>query len=197
MTNRHLILASTSIYRQQQLSQLGLAFECHKPLFDEDSFKNNTSSSAADLCRELTINKALSLSESYPQSTIIAGDQLVCFNQHILGKPHTHKNAISQLLQFNGTTHELLTGITVIHNKKIDYHINVTRLKMKSMTLKEIENYVALDNPIDCAGSYKIEKHGIALFEKIETTDFSAIQGIPLLWLSQKLKDLDYELFSK
>ena len=68
---------------------------------------------------------------------------------------------------------------------------------MKNLTETEIRAYVELDNPIDCAGSIKIESYGISLFEKVESSDFSAIQGLPLIWISNTIKGLGYELFKK
>ncbi len=129
--------------------------------------------------------------------TVIGGDQLVSFKNEIRGKPHTKEKAVEQLSEMNGQAHQLITAVTVM-TKTMTYHINhITELTMKKLSTSEITNYVERDLPLDCAGSYKIEKSGICLFDKIETDDFSAIQGLPLIWLSRILKGCGYELFQK
>ncbi|MBK9321754.1 MAG: Maf family protein [Bdellovibrionaceae bacterium] len=80
-----------------------------------------------------------------------------------------------------------MTAICIFDGDHLSSHLDVTRLHMKPLQLRQIERYLDLDSPLDCAGSYKIEKHGMMLFDKIESEDFSAIQGLPLLALSKIL----------
>jgi septum formation protein len=186
-----IVLASESPYRKAQLSRLGLSFDTKKPFIDEEKEKAgfHTPESMATGLAKL---KALSLKA--PGLIVIGGDQLVDLNGVILGKPHTRERAISQLMEMENKTHRILTAMTVVSPDKIFEHLDVTVLHMKKLTPIEIENYVDLDLPLDCAGSYKIEKNGKQLFSKIETQDFSSIEGLPLLKLAEILQNLGYEI---
>lgn len=189
---KKLVLASTSKYRQEQLKTLGIIFEAKPPLINEDNEKDY-SLSPEKLAQKLSFLKAKSLA-SEGQITI-GGDQLVCLETTILGKPGTIKKAEEQLWLMQGKTHELITAISVFDGMQTHFDIlNITKVKFKSLTQRQIKNYVELDLPLDCAGSYKIEKHGIQLIEKIETSDFTAIQGIPLLELSSLLLQLGIKI---
>jgi septum formation protein len=197
-----LILASTSIYRKQLLEKIGLAFKSIKPEFDEEPAKNLAllqKKSPIEIAELLSKAKAQSLLPSLqsPEQIIIAGDQLVSFNEKILGKSHNFEKAFEQLSDMNGKSHQLITAVT-LRSQKFEKHFNhTTILKMKTLLPIEIENYLKLDEPYDCAGSYKIEKSGLILFEKIECSDFTAIQGLPLIWITNELKELGYEFFKK
>lgn len=197
---KKIILASTSKYRQQLLSKSGIFFSCLKPLVDEDSLKLKLLTqqcSPLQLAEELSRQKGLSLLQNdvNQNALIISGDQLVEFENEILGKAHSYENAFLQLKKLNNKSHQLITAITVTTLEKV-YHLNhITNLKMKNLTDLEISNYLKLDTPYDCAGSYKIESYGISLFSEINSTDFTAIQGLPMLWLTSLLKELGYVLF--
>lgn len=193
-----IILASTSIYRQELLKRTGLVFNCQQPDYDEEIIKIELHKSWADartVAETLALGKAKSIQNTH--ATVVAADQLIHFNNHILGKPHSFGKAYDQLSQLNGRTHELITSTVVISGAEAHTHTNVTTLKMKNLSSQEIKKYLKMDEPFDCAGSYKIESYGIALFEKIETDDFTAIQGMPLIWLTNVLKDIGYELFER
>lgn len=90
--------------------------------------------------------------------------------------------------------HELITAVCVISDAQVIEFHNITQIKLKKLTDKQIQSYLLQDTPWDCAGSYKIEKHGIALIETLETSDFTSIQGLPLLQLSKVLHNLGYEI---
>lgn len=195
-----IILASTSKYRAELIQRLGFPFETCKPSVDEEQLKNQLLQKKVtplELAETLSQEKGKSVLQKYPESIIISGDQLVSFDNEILGKPHTFEMACKMLERMQGKTHDLITATTLIINSKIIHNNNIARMTMKSLTSREIQSYVELDNPLDCAGSIKIEKHGISLFEKIECDDFSAIQGLPLIWLSNTLQRSGYELFKK
>ena len=188
-----LVLASTSPYRKELLQRLGLKFEAQRPLFDADSGKLNSTIRAFtpdQLCLYLGEEKAKSLAQS--NNCVIGGDQILVLNDEILGKPGTNERAFSQLQKMQGKTHELLTSVSVFYQQKLHQFLNRTRMTMTPLTHDQIQHYVDLDQPLDCAGSYKIEKHGITLFEKIDTEDFTAIQGLPLLQLARTLRQLGY-----
>lgn len=187
-----IILASTSKYRAQQLSQLLEKFDQVAPDVDESSFKREQIE-PRDLAIRLAWAKAIAVSEKYPDALIIAGDQVGEVEGHILEKPGTMENAIAQLKLMNGKTHQLHSAIVVLNkNKNISHEIcETTKLSMRYLSENQIIKYVGLDTPTDCAGSYKIESKGISLFHTIETQDQTAIVGIPLLKLSQKLFELN------
>jgi septum formation protein len=191
-----LILASTSIYRSDLMKKTGLSFLSKSPLINEDILKSkllSANKSAIQIAEALSQAKAQSVLEE--NSVIISGDQLVLHKNRILGKPGTKLKAIQQLNDLQDDFHELITAVTIRSPDKI-FHLNhVTKLFMRKLSATEIENYVDLDMPTDCAGSYKIEEHGLCLFSKIECDDFSAIQGLPMIWISTQLKGFGYELF--
>lgn len=196
----NLILASTSKYRAELLARLGIPFTMVKPEVDEEKIKNQLLSKHVpprEIAEILSKEKGQFAYKLYPKATIISGDQLVEFKGKILGKPHTKENAIQQLTEMQGHTHELITSTTLIINSHTFQYNNHTLMQMKNLTSDEIRRYVELDQPLDCAGSIKIEQHGIALFERIQCDDFSAIQGLPLIWISNTLKRNGYELFKK
>jgi septum formation protein len=186
-----LILASTSVYRRELLLKLGLPFTWQAPAFDEDAAKTSGLSPIA-LAESLALGKALSLDSG--TAVIIGGDQLVALGNKILGKPKTFEKAVAQLQSMSGREHLLVTAMCVAHAGKARVWSNLTRLHMRKLSDLQIRNYVTADEPFDCAGSYKIEKNALSLFEKIETTDFSGIQGIPLLELSQVLIEFGYSV---
>jgi len=198
-----IILASTSNYRKELLQRICRSFTTSKPNVNEEKLKFDLLAdlkNPIEIAAELALAKALSIKTEDHNTTIIAGDQLVSFNRQILGKPGSKEQAIKQLQQMSDQTHELITSVVVIHQNnqsKIIKKINhISKLKFKKLSDPEIIRYVDLDKPFDCSGSYKIEAHGIGLFSEIQTDDFTAIQGLPLIWLSHQLKEFGHDLFS-
>lgn len=189
---KKIVLASTSKYRREQLGTLGIPFDSLKPAFDEDAIKHQI---VADLkhphkiAQKLSYEKGASIAK--PDTITISGDQLVAFEGDILGKPGTIHKAIEQLHRMQGKTHELVTACTVFDGTKAIDILNITQITLKPLTIAQITAYVNLDQPTDCAGSYKIEKHGIQLIESLKTEDFTAIQGLPLLSLAKVFNSLN------
>lgn len=186
-----LILASTSPYRAALLARLGLPFRAVAPRVVEDDWKAR-GLAPDELARALAAAKALSLAEEFPGAAILGGDQLAAVDGEILGKPGGVERARDQLAHLSGRTHELVTAIAVWADGNIHEHIDIARLTMRDLSSAEIARYVEADNPIDCAGSYKLESLGIALFERIEAADHSAITGLPLMALSAMLRRLGF-----
>lgn len=181
-----LILASTSKYRGSLLAQLGWEFEAVAPGVDEDKIKEKNLH-PAELARELSLLKAQAVFARRNESCVIGSDQVCHLEGLILGKPHTKERAYEQISQMQGKTHELLTAVTVMSPRESITFLNTTTLHMRKLTLREIKEYVDFDLPLDCAGSYKLESRGIKLFHKIETTDQTAIIGLPLIELTDVL----------
>lgn len=190
---RKLILASTSKYRKELLARLNLDFECISPGVEEEKYKND-GLTPLELSSKLARLKAQVVADLYPDSVVIASDQVAALNDLIFDKPGSKENALKQLLQLSGKKHNLFTAVSIIHPHGVFDFVDTTNLYMKNLTEKQILRYLQQDEPYDCAGSYKIETLGISLFDKIETQDFTAIIGLPLLTLSKYLIKIGYKL---
>jgi len=187
----NLVLASTSPYRRALLERLGLPFRSIAPLVDEEALKQGRWE-PRELAEHLALAKAGSLKELDPEATIIGSDQLVSFEGQIHGKPGSAEHAVAQLVAMAGASHVLITALAVRRARQSYVHTDVTTMHMRNLTRAEIERYVAADQPLDCAGSYKLEERGITLFERIETTDYTAILGLPLIALTTLLRRIGY-----
>ena len=193
MSAPRLVLASTSPYRRALLERLGVSFCVEAPRCDEEALKE-PGMPPSDTALHLSREKALSLLSSHEGAFILGSDQLVDFDQQILGKPHTVQGAVAQLKRLRGRSHQLVTAFALVcPNGEIEQHLDVHTLTMRDLSDAEIERYVARELPLDCAGSYKIESAGIALFERIAGEDFTAITGLPLMKLSRLLRAHGFE----
>jgi septum formation protein len=188
-----LVLASTSPYRRALLERLGVPFRCLAPAVDEADFKRLGLGPRA-LAERLAAAKSDSLAAACPESTLIGCDQLAAVDGRILGKPGDDAAAIEQLALLAGRAHELITALAVRHRGHLRTHTDVTVMHMRPLRRDEIARYVAADRPADCAGGYKLEARGIALFERIESADHSAITGLPLIALTTILRDLGFAI---
>lgn len=188
----NLILASTSTYRRNLLSNYGLKFKALKPTFNEESYKNSSSLKFKDLCIELAYQKALSIHDYHPNSIVIGSDQMALVDNEQLGKAHSIEKAAEQIMKLQGRSHELITSLCVLYKDQIIKKLHTTTLYMKPLTHKQALKYVTHDNTIDCAGSYKLEKSGKSLFSKIDCSDESAIIGLPLMELTETLEELNF-----
>ena len=189
----HLILASTSPYRRELLERLNLPFDAMDSALDEDPFKEKIKA-PMELTTTLAYEKAQAIFKDHPESYVIGGDQIGLFEEEILGKPKTFEKACAQLGKMQGRTHQLVTSVCVLGPKGFKKEFtDITTLTMRDLSKEEIERYVKVDDPLNCAGSYKIETVGITLFESIETKDSTAIVGLPLIQLSQVLREIGFQ----
>ncbi|MBT4790087.1 MAG: septum formation protein Maf [Halobacteriovoraceae bacterium] len=189
---KKIILASKSPYRKALLNRLGIQFDTINSDFDENFLKGQISDPEI-LTQKLALGKAKSVQSKLADSKdvlVIGSDQVCCIDERILGKPGCIEAAQTQLEALQGRSHHLMTSYVMLLNDQIICRTNKTTLFAKKLTIKQIKNYLSTDNPIDCAGSYKLELNGISLFEKVETEDHTAIIGLPLLQLSRDLTDL-------
>jgi septum formation protein len=188
-----LILASTSRYRRAQLERLGLPFEVVAPVSNEaDIGPEGRAPEEVALLR--AAEKAGGVERLCPGAIVIGSDQLVDLDGRILGKPETRDTAFAQLRSLSGRAHRLITAAAVCQGQHVHTHVDTTTLWMRTLTDAEIEHYIEADDPLDCAGTYKIESRGITLFEKVETADPSAIQGLPMIGLVTILRRLGLPL---
>ena len=190
-----LILASESPYRKELLERLNLNFDSQPAHIDEESIWDNDLS-PLEVARELAKRKAQKIFETNKDSVIIGSDQVIAYGNTILGKPKTKEKALEQLTLLQEGTHTLITAVCILSKEKSVTFDNVTNLMIRQdLGREELKNYVNHDLPLNCAGSYKIEGMGIALFEKVETSDFTSIIGLPLMQTSKALKEFDIEVF--
>lgn len=190
---RELVLASTSPHRRALLARLGVPFRVRAPVCDEAALQAELAE-PFELAETLAREKAESVALVEPGAVVIGGDQVVYCEGVILGKPMTVERAVEQLLRLQGRAHRLITAMAVWSEGEIHKHTDVTTLVMRPLARAAVERYVAFDQPLDCAGSYKLESRGIALFERIETDDHTAVTGLPLLALGSILIRLGFEL---
>lgn len=186
-----LILASTSPYRREQLARLGIPFRWAAPGVDEEALKG-AGLPPRELAARLAEAKAAAVGRLEPSDTdfwTLGGDQVASCAGRLLGKPGSAAVAIEQLEFLAGKEHELSTSFCLWSPARSITHTDIAILRMRSLTRAEIERYVAADQPLDCAGSYKLEARGIALFESVSTPDQTAITGLPLIALSTLLRE--------
>ncbi len=186
---KKLILASTSPYREKLLSRLRIPFESSAPAVDEGAFKARLFE-PAELVRTLAAEKARSLTARFPKALIIGADQAAEIDGRILGKPGSVEAACAQLELLSGRTHRLWTAVAVVDSERgrLEEALEVIELRLRALTPQEIRRYVELDEPLDCAGSYRFESLGAALFESVSASDPTAIEGLPLLRLCELLR---------
>jgi septum formation protein len=183
-----LVLASTSPYRRQLLDRLGLDYDAAAHRCDERSL--TPQGSLEEHALTLARAKASSLRTRYPDALILGSDQLAEVDEEMLGKPGSREAAHDQLRRLRGRSHRLLTAVALERpGGRVDTAVDVHTMHMRQLDDDAIGRYLDLDTPFDCAGSYKIEAAGIALFERIEGDDFTAIIGLPLLSVVRLLSD--------
>jgi septum formation protein len=170
------ILASQAPWRSEILHQLRIDHHQANHKFNEPRF---TGGSLEQFIAGIAREKAKSLISDYPQSLIIAADQLICLDNEILYKSGSRDKAIEQLEKLNGRKHKLISAVAVWFADQLESEIDSAELKMRKLQPQEIVNYVDYDKPWDCAGSYKIESLGAALFESARVSDPTTIIGLP------------------
>ncbi len=182
-----LILASTSPYRRTLLERLRLPFAAEAPGVEEAA---RPGEAAGTLALRLAFAKAAAVATRRPRAVVIGSDQVAECQGRVLGKPHTPARACEQLAAASGTTVVFHTAVAVVHADGLtrETHTDLTRVRFRRLGAAEIERYVALDAPFDCAGSFRSEGLGVALFEAIETEDPAALVGLPLIWLAGALR---------
>lgn len=178
-----LVLASTSRYRRALLERLGLTVTCVAPDFDEDAARPSlVHLPLSEQALRLAEGKAAAVARLYPEALVIGGDQIAALGGAVLHKPGTAARAEAQLARLAGQTHQLYTAVVVAQGEsgKRASAVDVHHMAMRPLSVEAIARYVAQDAPLDCAGSYRVESLGIALFERLAGDDFTAVVGLPL-----------------
>ena len=191
--NQKIVLASSSSIRKVLLSRLGLDFEIAKPTYIEHDLALPPEIEALEHAR----GKVRSVAPQHPNAIIIGSDQLLFWGEKIHRKPATASDAAQQLKALRGIEHRLYTSLVVCNTwDGISLEdVVVSRLMIdENLTNEELFRYVMRDHPAGCAGGYKLESLGISLFSEINTTDFTAILGLPLMTLSRFLRFLGFQV---
>jgi septum formation protein len=182
-----LILASTSRYRQALLERLGIPFIALAPETAEDTLAGEL---PPDRALRLSVAKAQAVARRRPDAVVIGSDQVASIGSRILDKPGNAARCRSQLAAASGSSARFHTGCAVIAPREGIrlVHIDTTTVFFRSLTGPEIERYVEREQPLDCAGGFRVEGLGISLFESIESRDPTALIGLPLIWLAGALR---------
>jgi septum formation protein len=189
-----LLLASTSRFRAELLSRLGVEFDRDEPDFDERAHDHRFGELDAPAFAELLARgKAQSLAARHPDAYILAADQLAVVREdgraELLHKPPTAQAAVDQLMRLAGREHELITAVVLRGpDATVQVGFDHHRMHMRPFGRPEAEAYVRKRTPTDSVGAYHIEDEGIALFEAIDGRDFTGIIGLPLLTVAPMLR---------
>lgn len=197
----NIILASSSVYRKTLLSRLQLPFTCISPEINETPLPDETpEQTAMRLARE----KAITVSKIQSNAIIIASDQVATTDNQQIGKPGNHANALRQLQFMRGKEIIFHTALCVLDNRNTpseEYmvqHCNVqTFVKMRNLSDTELDHYLRIEQPYDCAGSAKNEGLGIAIIEHINSNDPTALTGLPLITVTTMLRNLGIAFFQE
>ena len=193
MSSIRLILASTSPYRRDLLARLRLPFDAVSPGVDETP---RPGEAPADLALRLAIAKAHAVAMRVPEAIVIGGDQVAVLDGRALSKPITHENAVAQLRAMRGRRVSFLTAVAVERAATGDRRTRLVPCDVQFRAFPEdaIEPYLRADRPYDCAGSAKIDGLGIALVERLDGHDPTALVGLPLIALVSMLADLGLDV---
>jgi len=189
------VLASTSRYRRELLARLIPEFRVVAPQVDETP---RTGETPAALARRLAEAKANAVAARCPKALVIGSDQTAELDGRPIGKPGTREAAIAQLTASSGRTLVFHTAICVADSRESPARLHAaadrTDVVFRRLGVEEIARYVDQENPLDAAGSFKSEGAGIALFERIETTDPTALVGLPLIALARLMRAAGFTL---
>ena len=188
-----IILASSSSYRRGLLDGFLDNYEAITPDIDES---NDQGLEPAELATYLARKKAEAIAVNARQALIIGADQLAIRDDQVLGKPGDHQRAIEQLLAASGKAITFLTAVCILDpvSRTRYEHTDVTTVRFRQFDLRLVEAYLRHDEPYDCAGSFKLEGAGFVLFDSVKTDDPTALIGLPMIWLADRLLQLDYLL---
>lgn len=177
---RTVVLGSTSPYRRELMQRLGLPFEVMAPGVDESPAPGET---PAALAQRLALAKARAVARQRPAAVVIGSDQVADLNGEPLGKPGTHERAVEQLRRMRGQTVVFQTALAVVclDSGFEAADLAPVRVQFRNLEDAEIERYLRAEQPYDCAGSAKSEGLGIALLDRIDSDDPTALVGLPLI----------------
>lgn len=186
-----LVLASTSRYRRELLQRLALPFDCARPEVDETPLNGEA---PLDLAVRLAAAKAADVAARHPGAWVIGSDQVADLEGRPLGKPGTVDAACAQLAAMAGRTVRFHTAISLTRDGESFAALDLTEVRFRHLDAAEIVRYVAAEQPLDCAGSFKCEGLGISLFDAIDSRDPTALVGLPLIALCGLLRGAGFRV---
>lgn len=186
------ILASTSRYRRELLLRLKLPFTAQAPDVTENAVPGEA---PAAMAARLALAKARSISA--PRALVIGSDQVASLDGRLLRKPGSAEAAAAQLAACQGKTVLFHTAVAIVATASGETltHVDRTEVRFRRLDRHALEQYVRLENPLDCAGSFKSEGLGVALFERISSEDPTALIGLPLIFVADALRRLGADPF--
>jgi len=191
-----LVLASSSNYRRKLLERLQVPFQWEAPEVDETA---NPGEAPETLVRRLAETKARALAPRFPGSLIIGSDQVAVLDHRIISKPGIAAVAAAQLKAASGRQVLFLTGLSLLNTASGQTETTLVpcTVWMRCLRATEIDDYLRVDEPFDCAGSFKAEALGIALFDRIEGDDPTALIGLPLIALTDMLRRAGFDVLQQ
>jgi septum formation protein len=182
-----LILASTSRYRRELLQRLQIPFEAMAPGVDETPLPGEA---PAQLAQRLALAKAQAVAQRHPHAVVIGSDQVADLDGQAIGKPHTHPRAVQQLRAMSGRSVVFQTAVAVVAQAAgvAEVRLSPVVVRFRHLSDAEIETYLRREQPYDCAGSAKSEGLGIALLDRVESQDPTALIGLPLTTVCDLLR---------
>ena len=185
---RPLVLASTSPYRKRLLERLGIGFDVVAPELDEHALRGEA---PADTACRLADAKARAVATRYAQALVIGSDQVADADGVAISKPGDHRSAVAQLATLSGRTIVFHTAVALVDaaSGRGQLRLVDVRSTFRALSPSAIERYLRREQPYDCAGAVKSEALGIALFERIESDDPTALIGLPLIALVDMLRE--------
>lgn len=187
-----ILLASSSVYRQALLKRLQLPFRTQSPNIDETPYPNEAPKT---LVTRLAHTKAFAIDSA--NTYIIASDQIAILGTKILGKPHTFERARAQLRACSGQSVTFYTALALRYNQQIHTIIEPYQVDFKPLNDTLIEQYLKKEQPLDCAGSFKVEGLGILLFQALHGRDPNSLIGLPLIALNELFQMYDICLLTQ
>jgi septum formation protein len=187
------ILASSSPFRKSLLERLQLPFECYSPDIDESLQPGEPPGSY--VCR-LAEAKARVVADKFPDAVVIGSDQCALLNDQILGKPGSHENALTQLKAAQGKTVVFHTGVCVLQKNTefIEVDDILFQVKFRRLSDAQLDHYLLVEQPYQCAGAFKSEGYGVSLFSQMQGNDPTALIGLPLIRLTGMLEKAGIEV---
>lgn len=182
-----LILASTSPFRKALLTKLGIAFATFASEIDESPLPGEN---PEQLVRRLAVAKARAAEEQFTEALIIGSDQVACIEGNILGKPGSRQRAIEQLQSASGRRVDFYTGLALLNvsTGRVQCVCEMFSVLFRPLSQAQIGRYLDAEKPYNCAGSFKSEGLGIALFEALHGDDPNTLIGLPLIRLIDMLR---------
>jgi septum formation protein len=188
-----LILASTSRFRSELLQRLRLPFEVAAPGVDEAHLAGEPAPARA---ARLAMAKATAVADRHPDAVVIGSDQVALCGDTVLDKPGDAAGCRHQLSLLSGRSASFHTAVAVLCRARgfMDCFVDVTELQLRPLSGAEIDRYIAIDEPFQCAGSFRSESLGVALFARMDCADPTGLIGLPLVRLAASLRAAGYQL---